>query len=199
MIGGELHIDIYDDRIEFITPGGMVDGTLIQDLDIDSVSSLRRNPIIADVLTQMDYMEKRGSGLRKILTLTSKLHTYTPDKQPSFRSNQSTFHTIVPNVNYGITDEQFARLVEQRRLADEEKYPVTAESSPVKTHPLGKTAQRIIDALIDDPTLTREALANKLDIKFETVKKQIASLRSRKVLDREGSDKNGYWVVLIRK
>lgn len=47
--------------------------------------------------------------------------------------------------------------------------------------------------------LTREALANKLDIKFETVKKQIASLRSRKVLDREGSDKNGYWVVLIRK
>lgn len=206
VIGGELHIDIYDDRIEFITPGGMVDGTLIQDFDIDSVSSLRRNPIIADVLTQMDYMEKRGSGLRKILTLTSKLHTYTPDKQPSFRSNQSTFHTIVPNVNYGITDEQFAQLVEQRRLADEEKYPVTAESSPVtaesspvKTRPLGKTAQRIIDALIDDPTLTREALANKLDIKFETVKKQIASLRSRKVLDREGSDKNGYWVVLIRK
>lgn len=206
MVGGELHIDIYDDRIEFTTPGGMVDGTLIQDLDIDSVSSLRRNPVIADVLTQMDYMEKRGSGLRKILTLTSKLHTYTPDKQPSFRSNQSTFHTIVPNVNYGITDEQFAQLVEQRRLADEEKYPVTeetspvtAERSPVKTRPLGKTAQRIIDALIDDPTLTRKALADQLDIKFETVKKQIASLRSRKVLGREGSDKNGYWVVLIRK
>ena len=34
---------------------------------------------------------------------------------------------------------------------------------------------------------------------FETVKKQIANLRSRQVLDREGSDKNGYWVVLIRK
>ena len=90
-------------------------------------------------------------------------------------------------------------IARRRQSADEEKYPVTAESSTVKTRPLGKTAQRIIDALVDDPTLTREALANKLDIKFETVKKQIASLRSRKVLDREGSDKNGYWVVLIRK
>ena len=116
----------------------------------------------------MDYMEKRGSGLRKILTLTSKLHTYTPDKQPSFRSNQSTFHTVIPNVNYGITDRQFAKMVEQRRLADEGKYPVTAETSPVtaetspvKARPLGKTAQRIIDALVDDPTLTRKALADK--------------------------------------
>ena len=97
-------------------------------------------------------------------------------------------------------------IARRRQSADEEKYPVTGETSPVtaesstvKTRPLGKTAQRIIDALVDDPTLTREALANKLDIKFETVKKQIASLRSRKGLDREGSDKNVYWVVLIRK
>ncbi|MDY6277511.1 MAG: hypothetical protein SPL35_03700 [Bacteroidales bacterium] len=28
---------------------------------------------------------------------------------------------------------------------------------------------------------------------------QIANLRSRQILDREGSDKNGYWVVLIRE
>lgn len=165
---------------------------------------MRRNLVITDVLTQMDYKEKRGSGLRKILTLTSKLHTYTLDKKPSFRSNQSTFHTIIPNVNYGITDQQFAQLVEQRCLVDEGKYPVTAESSPVtgessplKVRPLGRTAQRIIDALVDDPTLPRKALADKLDIQFETVKKQIANLHSRQVLD--GSDKSGYWVVLIRK
>lgn len=74
-----------------------------------------------------------------------------------------------------------------------------AENSPVKARHLGKTAQRIIDALVDDPTLTRKALADKLDIKFETVKKQLANLRSRQILDREGSDKNGYWVVLIRE
>ena len=50
-----------------------------------------------------------------------------------------------------------------------------------------------------DGVLLLKALADKLDIKFETVKKQIANLRSRQILDREGSDKNGYWVVLIRE
>ena len=52
----------------------------------------------------------------------------------TFRSNQSTFHTITPNVNYGITDRHFAQLVEQRRLADEGKYPVTTESSPMESN-----------------------------------------------------------------
>ena len=41
-------------------------GLLIQDLDIKDVSSERRNPIIANVMAQLDYMEKRGSGLTRI-------------------------------------------------------------------------------------------------------------------------------------
>lgn len=34
---------------------------LIQGLDIADVSSERRNPILANVMAQLDYMEKRGS------------------------------------------------------------------------------------------------------------------------------------------
>ena len=58
--GSEVHIDIYDDRLVISSPGGMYDGTLIQERDIDRVASCRRNPIIADVFAQLDYMEKRG-------------------------------------------------------------------------------------------------------------------------------------------
>ena len=67
-VGSEDHVDIYDNRIEFYSPGGMFDGTRIQDRDILKVPSKRRNPIIADVFTQLDLMEKRGSGFQKILT-----------------------------------------------------------------------------------------------------------------------------------
>ena len=42
------------------TPGGMYNGLLIQDLDIKDVSSERRNPILANVMAKLDYMEKRG-------------------------------------------------------------------------------------------------------------------------------------------
>ena len=31
--GSEVHIDIYDDRMEIYSPGGMPDGSIIQDRD----------------------------------------------------------------------------------------------------------------------------------------------------------------------
>ena len=38
-MGGEVHIDIYDDRVELVSPGAMLDGTQIQDRDIYKVPS----------------------------------------------------------------------------------------------------------------------------------------------------------------
>lgn len=58
-LGSEVHIDIYDDRLIIYSPGGMFDGTFIQDKDLDDVYSRRRNPILADVFAQLNYMEKK--------------------------------------------------------------------------------------------------------------------------------------------
>lgn len=40
VMGSEIHIDIYDDRVELVSPGAMLDGTRIQDRDIYKVSSM---------------------------------------------------------------------------------------------------------------------------------------------------------------
>lgn len=112
VIGSEVHIDIYDDRIEFYSPGGMMDGTRIQDQDYRNVASKRRNPILAEVFAQLDYMEKRGSGLKKIVNRTATLTAFTKDKTPYFRSDSSSFFTIIPNVNYGLTDADFQRIID---------------------------------------------------------------------------------------
>ena len=45
-----------------------MDGSLVQDLNTDTVPSKRRNPVIADVFSRMNYMERRGSGFKKIKT-----------------------------------------------------------------------------------------------------------------------------------
>ena len=50
-VGSEIHIDMYDDRLEVYSPGGMMDGRLIQQLDPMKVPSKRRNPLLADFLT----------------------------------------------------------------------------------------------------------------------------------------------------
>ena len=38
---------------------------------------MRRNPVIADLFRRMKYMERRGSGLREIVSKTEKLPGYT--------------------------------------------------------------------------------------------------------------------------
>ena len=63
--GSEVHIDIYDDRMEIYSPGGMPDGSIIQDRDPLTVPSTRRNPVLADIFNRLGYMERKGSGFGK--------------------------------------------------------------------------------------------------------------------------------------
>ena len=65
--GSEVHIDIFDDRMEIYSPGGMPDGSLIQERDPLMVPSTRRNPVLADIFNRLGYMERKGSGFGKII------------------------------------------------------------------------------------------------------------------------------------
>lgn len=100
--GSEIHIDMYDDRLEIQSPGGMFEGKAIQECDIDSIGSVRRNPVIADLFHRMKYMERRGSGLKKILSETKKLPGYTEQMKPEFYSTPSDFRVIMKNINYNL-------------------------------------------------------------------------------------------------
>jgi ATP-dependent DNA helicase RecG len=100
IIGSEVHVDLYDDRLEIYSPGGMPDGTLIQERDIEEVPSTRRNPIIAEIFHRLDFIERRGSGLNKIRNETANLYGYTDDFAPRFKSTQTAFHVILKNMNY---------------------------------------------------------------------------------------------------
>ena len=94
IVGAEIHIDIYDDRLEIESPGGMYDGSVIQNQDILNVPSKRRNPIIADVFQRLDFMERRGSGFKKIYdTLGDK-------EKIKFYSNRTDFKVTLMNENY---------------------------------------------------------------------------------------------------
>jgi predicted HTH transcriptional regulator len=93
---------MYDDRIDIYSPGGMVDGSLIQERDIEEVPSLRRNPTIADMFQRLDCAERQGSGIRRIREETSYLYGYTDEYAPMFKSAPSEFHVILKNMNYDL-------------------------------------------------------------------------------------------------
>ena len=177
---------------------------------------MRRNPVIADVFTQLDYMEKRGSGLRKMRELTEKLPNFLQGKEPQYQTEATSFYTTFYNLNWSedgrIPVEEVANRVNstlEKYPVNEEslvgKYPVnensTLEKYPVNRNsnkPVGRTAQRIIDMVISNPMITREKMANELGISLDGVKKQIKNLRDRGILIHENSDKAGYWRIIVK-
>ena len=60
---------------------------------------MRRNPVIADLFHRMKFMERRGSGLRKIVSETEKLPGYTEELRPEFHSSGTDFRVVLKNVN----------------------------------------------------------------------------------------------------
>ncbi len=100
VLGSEIHIDMFDDRLEIASPGGMFTGGLIQECDIYNMRSMRRNPVIADLFHRMKYMERRGSGLKKIVSETEMLPGYKPEFRPEFSSTAMDFKVTFKNLNY---------------------------------------------------------------------------------------------------
>ena len=218
VMGGEVHIDIYDDRIELVSPGAMLDGTQIQDRDIYKVPSMRRNPVIADMFTQLDYMEKRGSGLRKMRELTEKLPNFLSGKEPQYQTEAISFYTTFYNLNWGENGRIPIEEVANRVNSSLEKYSIDEESSvktfgdlqkssvktfgdlqnsSVKQKRLGRTAQSILDLVISDGSISQDKMAEKIGVSKRAIEMQIANLKAKGLLVREGADHGGYWRIVI--
>lgn len=100
--GSEVHIDIFDDRLEIYSPGGMMDGSLVQELNTDHVPSKRRNPMIADMFSRMNYMERRGSGFKKIKADYHRAVNFREALEPQFYSDRNNFIVTLFNLNYDV-------------------------------------------------------------------------------------------------
>lgn len=123
-LGSEVHIDIFDDRMEVYSPGGMLDGSFVQNLDTDHVPSRRRNPVIADVFSRMNYMERRGSGFRKIKDDYRRAVNYRPELEPKFYSDTTSFWVILYNLNYHVAID---RIGTKKQSLENEKTVVLKE------------------------------------------------------------------------
>ncbi len=98
--GSEIHIDIFDDRLEIKNPGGMYDGEPIQNQNLDEIISTRRNPVVADFMNRLRLMERRGSGFRKILDAVKNGIDFKETDLPDFSSSPYTFTFILKDMNF---------------------------------------------------------------------------------------------------
>ena len=166
--GSEVHIDIYDDRLEIYSPGGMPDGSMIQDRDPLTVPSTRRSAVLANVFNRLGYMERKGSGFGKILNGYKAQINYTEDKRPTFRSDRYQFTVIMPNLNYGVP---------QRVTQD-----VTQDDLDA----------RIIALIKKDSKISAEKLGMALGVSVRTIRRHIKQMDNVRFVSRGFS---GHWKV----
>ena len=176
VMGGEVHLDIYDDRLTVTSPGGMYNGSLIQDLDIADVSSERRNPILANVMAQLDYMEKRGSGLTRICNETKALDGYKDELKPVFKSTPTQFQTIIYATSGASNVGENVGEMSEREITDRQ--------------------QHILNLIKEYPTITAKQMSERLSVTQRTIERDIAILKKKNRLKRNGNDYDGEWIIL---
>ncbi len=66
-----VKVEIYDDRVEIDSIGGLPSG-LSKRAFAESSRSIARNPLLADLMLRAGYIEKMGTGIRKMQTLTAQ-------------------------------------------------------------------------------------------------------------------------------
>lgn len=148
--GSEVHIDIFDNRMEIYSPGGMPDGSVIQERDPLMVPSTRRNPVLADIFNRLGYMERKGSGFGKIIGGYEFQINYDESKKPSFRSDRYQFTVIMPNLNYDVPQDVPQDLMDVQ----------------------------IIKLIRNDKKISTEKIADVLGVSTKTVKRHIKKMNN---------------------
>lgn len=90
---GSTLISIFDDRIEFVTIGGLVRGLTINDIML-GVSALR-NQNLANVFYRLNLIEAYGTGILKINEGYADCNV-----KPQFEVTDNAFKITLPNINY---------------------------------------------------------------------------------------------------
>ena len=86
-------IRIYDDRIEFVSIGGLVKGITLEDIELGI--SMLRNPHLANIFYRLKLIEAYGTGLLKIKESYAEYAV-----KPKIEVSSHAFKITLPNINF---------------------------------------------------------------------------------------------------
>ena len=174
--GVPIQISVYADKIYIANSGGLPDDWTAENL-MEKHSSRPGNPTIAQVFYFAGFIESWGRGIEKIC------EACTADGIPL---PEYTIHPSDVMVKFSTPAERV----------------VLGPGETVKTIPerLGKqvTAEEaaVLAVLMEDPGYSYETIAKKLSVGRTTISTRIKALKNKGLIERVGSDKDGYWRLL---
>lgn len=164
----EHEINIHPGKIVIYNPGPFPDNLTPNDYIATDKASLKRNPLILDILFRSKAVEKEGSGFKRAdrLLREKKLKW-------SFTKDSYGFYFV------------FIRA---------DKATVTNGTSVVTNQELSDTDSRILGLLSEDSRLTVKELSESIGKSSRTVLRSLKTLTEKGYIERIGKTK-GYWKI----
>ena len=165
-------IELYSDRIEITSGGGLPQG-LSQEEFLEGVTAPRNKELIR-VFKDVDLIENIGSGVLRILDAYDKSCFKFMDHflRVSFKYKENPFEYDNTPKNGAIS----GAINDVKNITDNE--------------------QIIINIIIENSNISQKEISDISKIPYRTVQRLISSLKSKKIIERVGSNKSGYWKVL---
>lgn len=165
-----IKIEFFDDRCEIISPGGFYGGLTLEEA-LNGVQSFR-NKYLVQLLHKLGYIENYSSGLDRIFK------EYKNDKvKPAIETTLNMFKVTFPNMNYKFDDQEIDQETDQE--IDQE------------------CIQRmILEVIKNEPTITRNGMAKKLNISSTKIKHYLDKMRNSGLIVHKGSTKSGHWEIV---
>ena len=139
----------------------------------------RRNQLIADLFSRIHFGEKLGSGMQRMKDICKEENAPFPE----IEYTETHFYTVFRQSN------EYLKMAREKVLDDTQKIP--------RKYPERLSANQIdiLKLLEGDGRLTRNQIADRLNLSLETIKKNVSKLKKRKLIRRIGPDKGGHWEV----
>ena len=154
-------ISIFDDRMEFVTVGGLVPGLSLSDILLGV--SVLRNQALGEIFYSLRLIEAYGTGIAKIRECYAG-----HDVKPVFEASDHAFRVILPNINRAV-----------RKTPEEEMMPVRVKDREAYLLQLAEKKGWIVRRDVEDQLQVSQATAILI----------LRDLVSRDLLVREGSGK----------
>ena len=165
--GRDIKIGIYDDVVEIVSPGGLPSTLTIE--QIYSGRSEIRNRVLARIFKELNFIEKWGSGINRMINLCKEVNLKVPEIKETGDSIVLTFYRT----------ENSAGLV-----------PDSAGLVPDKNN-LSDTELKVFE-IIKDRT-TRKYIQDKLSFSERMIRKTLNILQEKGLIEKVGKGPATYY------
>jgi len=167
-------ITIYSNRIEIYNPGTFPDGLTPQDFIDGYERSIKRNPLLAQLMYYSKDIESFGTGLKRITDACEEAGI-----DVEFQLLKKGFAVVFYRPNISISDGGIGE-----NIGD--------------SIGINETQKQIITKMNDNPKISAKTIALEIGIASRNVEVNIKILKQAGLIERIGSAKGGHWVVKQR-